>query len=142
MLSFEYWPKLSYISLSIFSIYLSAFHDQEKFNTYRVLPKILPILLAIWQVRQSIQNAGITLAKTRSATEVLIALAFSALGDGLLVYGENDQAFIAGIIAFGIAHVLYIKSVGWKYISIGTLLATLSIYLLIQTYVVSAIENG
>lgn len=140
-MTFGYWSKFFYVSLSAISIYLSVAHGEDELNNYRLVPKVLPIFLAIWQIGQSLKKSDLSAEIWPKVREVQLALALSALGDGFLVYGSVDEAFIAGIIAFGVAHLVYIKTFGWNNINFKTLGFILFIYSLIQTFIISAITN-
>lgn len=82
--------------------------DQPTFTSAFV--KCLPILYLIWFVW--LQG---TSSRSPYNQNIFYGLALSCFGDVLLIWGETDEhAFIAGSIAFGLAHSFFLSAFGWK----------------------------
>lgn len=83
--------------------------ETEKPTVFAALLKILPILSLCGFV--SLQ--GISLEKQHNySRRVLLGLILSAVGDVFLVW--KNTYFIHGMVAFGIAHILYIRAFGFQ----------------------------
>ena len=83
--------------------------ESEKPTIFAAILKILPILCLCGFV--SLQ--GVSLEKQHNySRRILLGLVFSCVGDIFLVW--KHSYFIHGMIAFGIAHILYIRAFGFK----------------------------
>lgn len=86
----------------LYAVLCSAFIATLPLTPYDLsfLPKVLPILLLVWQA-----NAH---ANFRGRWLLLLALVCSGAGDVILEF-RYGGAFIAGLVAFLIAHLFYIR---------------------------------
>lgn len=93
------------------------------FNVYDVWPeatwsaacfKILPILHLAFSILSIDEDVVKTSSKTQTDARkwTTVGLIFSALGDSLLVWKET--LFLPGTLAFGTAHICYIRAFGLK----------------------------
>jgi len=128
-----------YVAASVASIAVATVYQDRatEHGLVRILPKILPILMSILHL----QDVGGAM-KEGAIRDIQSALIFSAVGDALLIFSANDFLFVLGIIAFGVAHLAYIKSFGWKKRSYATFLFATAIQTTVQFNVLAKIENS
>lgn len=92
------WILWLFIGLSVLN--LSAELLNSQWLIYVTKPLLLPIL-ALYFIRQTRQSAF--------RTSIFIGFLFSALGDTLLMFSQPGF-FIAGLLAFLTAHLMYLRA--------------------------------
>ena len=128
-----------YVAASVASIAVASVYQNRatQHGLALILPKILPILMSIFHL----QDVGGNM-KEGAVRDIQSALLFSSVGDALLIFSANDFLFVLGIIAFGVAHLAYIKSFGWKKRTYATFLFATAIQTTVQLNVLSKIDNS
>lgn len=92
-------------------IYFVAWIPDEYPSIFAALIKCLPIMCLIVFVGFQ----GLSLEEANDyQRRIFIGLLFSCLGDALLIWA--DKHFVTAMIAFGIAHVSYIRAFGFSHI--------------------------
>ena len=90
-------------------IYFVAWLPAEYPSIISAVIKCLPILWLIYFVG----SQGITLEERHDyQRRVFVGLIFSCIGDALLIWHEHH--FVTAMIAFGIAHISYIRAFGFS----------------------------
>lgn len=102
-------PKLVPFLKAVCVYFVAWLPESEKPTVFAAILKILPILCLCGFVGLQ----GISLEKEHNySRHILLGLIFSGIGDVCLVW--KNMYFIHGMIAFGIAHILYIRAFGFQ----------------------------
>ncbi|CAG0905119.1 unnamed protein product [Cyprideis torosa] len=100
-------PKLVPFCMAT-AIYYAVFIPNDEPSTFAMVLKCLPVLSLIFFVL----SHGISFGQEHAySRRVLFGLTFSMFGDAFLIYKE---AFVHGVAAFAIAHILYISAFGFS----------------------------
>lgn len=90
-------------------IYFVAWLPVENPSVISAIIKCFPILWLIYFVG----SQGITFEKRHDyQRRVFVGLIFSCVGDALLIW--HEQHFVTAMVAFGIAHISYIRAFGFS----------------------------
>lgn len=102
-------PKLVPFLKAVCVYFVAWLPETEKPTVYAAILKILPIIC----LGGFVGFQGISLDKKHYySRHILLGLIFSGIGDVCLVW--KNMYFIHGMIAFGIAHLLYIRAFGFQ----------------------------
>ncbi|KAF6216787.1 hypothetical protein GE061_001137 [Apolygus lucorum] len=80
----------------------------------KMFVKCAPIFCLMWFVH--LHKSTSKIKQNRYSKKIFLGLLFSSIGDALLTM---DDAFILGMVAFGVAHLFYISALGFDDLKVG-----------------------
>ena len=106
---------------------------------FRLFLKGFPCLIGFYQIQKAKNR---TKCPPGAPTTVQCGLVLSAIGDLFLIYGDEPQFFVPGVVFFGCAQVMYTMSFGWEKIQSYTFMMTASLMYGLQRLILDEIQHG
>jgi len=130
---------IGFIVFSVLTTYHALYYGADDLRYQRLFIKGLPCILGFIQIQKAKNR---TKCPPGAPTTIQCGMILSAIGDLFLIYGNQPELFVPGVIFFGLAQVMYTMSFGWETIQKYTFMMTSSLMYGLQRMVLDNIEDG